>query len=59
MSRKTEIARLKRIAVVANGYIAKPCPKCSWWQLEAGNKEAFERDYCLDIRCKCSKGARQ
>ena len=57
MSRKTETLRLQEIALKSGGYIAKPCPKCSWWQ-QVGNKDKFEQDYCPDIRCKCRKEAR-
>jgi len=58
MSRKTEMARLKKIALETGGYIAKPCPTCSWWRLEAGDKKGFEQDYCPDIRCRCEKKAK-
>ena len=53
MSRATEKKRLIGLAVASGGYVVSLCPKCGWWQLQVGDRVAFERDYNKKIRCNC------
>ena len=55
MSRQTEKKRLTNLAVQSSGYVTKLCPVCHWWQLETGNRPAFETDYSPNIRCNCEE----
>ena len=54
MTRRNEILRLQKQAILSGGYVAKLCKRCGWWQCIEGNNAQFKEDYCQEIRCRCN-----